>query len=151
MDLLADGLVEEAQLLVQVVAAVDVLRFLQILLVRKFTFQPQRDVLLLARLHVAELHRALEFHVGPERAVVVEVRLVEAEVVVGQQALESRVDFHVVVEVDGVDVTAAVIDCSLQLSFANKRNINDNIIAVAQETKLRITRLHVENEFCCCL
>lgn len=41
-----------------------------------------------------------------------QVSFVEAKIIVRQKTFESRIDFHVVVEIDGVNITAAVVDCS---------------------------------------
>jgi hypothetical protein len=45
----------------------------------------------------------------------VQVCLVESEVIVGEKAFKSRVNFDIIVVVNRVNVTAAIVDCAFQL------------------------------------
>lgn len=70
--------------------------------------------LLLAVLHLAEAHRTATV-IRPEGALLPQVHLVEAEEVLHQQTLQSRIDFHVVKVIHRVHIAAAVVYRSLQL------------------------------------
>lgn len=86
------------------------MRLLEVLLMRQFTLQPQWNVLFFACFDMTELHRALKLNVIPERTFIPQVCLVEPKVIVGQQALEPRVNFHVIHVIDRVYVAATVVN-----------------------------------------
>lgn len=49
-----------------------------------------------------------------------QVGFVEAKVVVGQQALQSRINLHVIVVIDSANVAAAIVDGAFELTWRNK-------------------------------
>lgn len=81
---------------------------------RRVALQPRWDIFLLAVFHMAEPHRTLAV-VDPERALFVQVHLVVAKEILHQQALQTGIDFYIVVVIHRVDITATVIDRSLKL------------------------------------
>lgn len=87
VDLVAYRLVQEAQLFVQIFFTACTCHLLHVLLMRQLAFEAQRNVFVFTGLDVAELHCTLKVDILPERALVAQVRLVESEVVVRQQAL----------------------------------------------------------------
>lgn len=112
MNFFTDGLVQETQFFVKIIPAIDVLSLFKIFLMWQFSFESKRNFIFRTSLHVTKLHRTLKFNILPEWTFTVQVSFVEAKIIVRQKTFESRIDFHVVVEIDGVNITAAVVDCS---------------------------------------
>ena len=80
--------------------------------------EPRRDLLVLAGPDAAVLRGALAGGVVPEGAPPPGVVPKVPEVRLGQEALQARVDLHVVEVVDRVDAAQAVVDAALQLAEA---------------------------------
>lgn len=112
MNFFTDGLVQETQFFVKIIPAIDVLSLFKIFLMWQFSFESKRNFIFRTSLYVTKLHRTLKFNILPEWTFTVQVSFVEAKIIVRQKTFESRIDFHVVVEIDGVNITAAVVDCS---------------------------------------
>jgi len=81
----------------------------------QLAFQAQWNVFIFTWFDVTELHCTLILDILPERAVIVKIYLVESKIVVGQQALQSRIDLDVVIVIDRVHITAAIVDGAFQL------------------------------------
>jgi hypothetical protein len=84
------------------------------------SLQTGRYRLLLALLHMAKFHRTPAI-VRPKRTLLVQIHLVEPEIVVRQQALQPRIDLHIVVVVHRVHITVAVVDGTLKLQGKGKK------------------------------
>lgn len=71
-----------------------------------------------------------------------QVGFVKAEIIVGQKAFQSRIDFDVVVEINRVNVTATIVDVAFELMW--EKRLNKQLIRLRERKLLHV---HV-NQIC---